>query len=332
MGRLNFIVEVSKEQSIQLLNNYEVGSLEQCILLSNGIINSNYKVVTSEGNFLLRIYTKDRDFEGIQFEVSTLNRLFDCQFKAQKPVKNSKNETIGSFQGHYFVLLTFIEGEVLDLENTTQSLCYEVGQNLARMQNLLDGFRPEGQKPQADFDFIDELNVDTYKKLNALGNPGVHEFERIRDDWEALREQFENPGLARGFVHADIYCENTIIENGSLKAFIDFDDSYFGVMLYDLSLVLMEYSILKEGNMNFEFVGAIIKGYTENRSISEVEAGLLFDSMRVLCFKYLSYTSGLKEFSFEALLDNPYLLRLAYFRRDDIRQHFDEAVHRCMTG
>ncbi|MFB1479874.1 homoserine kinase [Corallococcus sp. RDP092CA] len=331
MGRINEVVRVELPQVAEALEGYGLGKVKRLRLCANGIINTNYAVETERGVYLLRIYNQERDRAGIEFELSILEHLSRSGFIVQRPFADARGNHLGSVAGRAFVVLQFIEGEVLAQADIAPKLCVQVGARLAEMENLLDGFTPKGGKPNADYPLIEKLALKNLARLRALGPEGEEVARELQGDWDALGPVFRDIGLPRGVVHADLYYQNVIVRNGELVGFIDFDDSYWGVRFYDLALVMMEFSIKQEGSMELELVESLLTGYLRQRKVSPEERALLFDAMRFLCFKFLGYTAELEEFQGEKLLTNGYIERLRFFRSADVKARFNTLLER-MTG
>lgn len=326
MGRINEVVVIDLSQVERALGSYAITEIRDLRLCANGIINTNYVVQTEDSVYLLRIYNEDRDLEGILFEISILEYLSQAGFIVQRPIQNTAGEYLGLLEGREFVLLQYIEGEVLAQADINPTLCFQVGVRLAEMENLLDGFIPKGHKPDADYPLIKDLALKNLDRLSKLGAEGKRVAEELRSDWYEVEKLFRNPGLSKGVVHADIYYQNVIVRDGELVGFIDFDDSYWGVRFYDLALVLMEFSIKQEGSMEMELLEALLSGYQQKRQLLKEERSLLYDAMRFLCFKFLGYTAELDEFAGKLLLTNGYIHRLVYFRDPAVRVQFDAVL------
>jgi homoserine kinase type II len=320
MDRINDVVVVGEGEVRAALRDYDIPEIVGVRLCENGIINTNYVVGTRGGNYLLRVYNEQRDLDGIEFEVSVLSHLSGCGFRVQRPVADRGGSLIGRLRDRRFALLTFIEGEVLAREAIDARVCEQIGTALADMQTLLDGFTPAGRKPDADYPLICELAELNIGRLRALGPAAA---AGVEADWRDVEPLFRDCPFPRGVVHADIYYQNVIVRDGELVGIIDFDDAYFGVLLYDLALVVMEFAIKEEGKMDFSLAEPVLRSYLAKRPLPREQAGALYDAMRFLCFKFLGYTAELAEFRGAGLLKNGYVTRLAMFRNPEVRARFE---------
>jgi homoserine kinase type II len=257
-----------------------------------------------------------------------LLHLSDRGFLVQKPVKDRTGALINRVGEQQFVLLGFIEGAVLAREAIDESICEQVGAALAEMQNLLVGFVPDGSKPDADYPLIRELAERNIDRLEKLGPKAAATARAVRADWEELAPRFRDCPFPKGVVHADIYYQNVIVRNGALAGIIDFDDAYFGVLLFDLALIVMEFAIKEEGSMDLGLAERVLRSYLSRRPLPGEQLASLYDSMRFLCFKFLGYTAELPEYQGEALLDNGYVTRLEMFRQADVRRDFTSLLAR----
>ena len=141
---LSGVAHPGRQEVEEIARLYTLGDVKKSTLCHHGVSNSNYKLTTSEGEFLLRIYPGGTQGESIEFEISVINILNTQGFPAQKPLKDVKEHYINYICDNPYVILTFIPGESLSKEGLTADVAVQVGELFGRMQNLLDGFKPSG--------------------------------------------------------------------------------------------------------------------------------------------------------------------------------------------
>ena len=72
--------KISKENLISFLNNYEIGNLEDFEGILEGVENTNYKLTTTEGKFILTIFEKRVNQEELPFFVDLQKYLSSFWF------------------------------------------------------------------------------------------------------------------------------------------------------------------------------------------------------------------------------------------------------------
>ena len=92
----------------QILKLYDIGSLRSFVGLSLGISNSNYRLTTDKGNFLLKI-SNDKDQTQLRAEqeiltylqiLSQLNLLMNCFMKLEEQASVNKMQFGSSILKH----------------------------------------------------------------------------------------------------------------------------------------------------------------------------------------------------------------------------------------
>lgn len=301
-------VILSEELVLKLCQKYGINCVSWQ-LLKGGLINTSVKVSSATNSYLLRVYPVERTLPEIEFEMSTLLPLNELHLPVQKPLLALDGEIVSREEDRYFVFLDFIDGAVI--EQPYDKIAVQIGTFIAQLHTGLKDFTPQGEKQPADIQFIDSEMSRLKESI-----PGQSD---ICDSWIMLRDALGSPELEKGVVHADIHPGNVVVsEDGDLKGVIDFDDCYYGSILFDLSIAAMSFSFESACKPNWNRAAKVVHAYEDERS--KVDYRLLYWSMTVNCFRFYVYTVPLTlQDGFEAL-ENPYFKR-AHFLMD--RHIFD---------
>lgn len=105
-------------------------------------------------------------------------------------------------------------------------------------------------------------------------NPALTQPERaflldLRDDLRRRLDELR-PGADFGLIHADLMRENILVDGGTLRL-IDFDDSGFGLRLYDLGTLMLQN--LDEPAYP-ELLAAAVEGYASLRPVAAAQVPL----------------------------------------------------------
>ncbi|EKX67496.1 homoserine kinase [Streptomyces ipomoeae] len=328
MSRINEFKVLEPDTVHAIAAEYGIGEVEEIERCGEGIINSNYRLQTADGDFLLRVCPPDRVAEELTFELSVLRHLADGGFPTQRPLRRADGSLTGTVDGHPYMVLTFLPGRTLTEEELSVPIAGQAGRLFAQMQNLLDSWVPEGAKPDADHPLIAELAGVVDQRLAELGESGRADRDLVRTTWEQTERLFapDRP-LARGVVHADFYNENVLVQPGpaglEITGVIDFDDCYWGIQLCDLALATMEFAATDGIRIDWELAGATLDSYRQHRALKAEDGALIFDAFRFLCIKFLGYTLDLGDPQ-----DNPYLHRLRFLAADGTREAYEEMFSR----
>ncbi|MBV6622912.1 MAG: phosphotransferase [Rivularia sp. (in: Bacteria)] len=254
--------------------------------------NTTFRLSTEQGDFLIRVYCGlQNTVQDIESEAKIIEYLASCNhYEYQKPIYNNSNRfvTIGEAEGisKPVSILSWINSSIIGHQINDISLFNQLGKLLARIHNKL----AEWQKP-IDFQrpIFDAENLIGRNGAFRYANSGYKYFDRETVslfesvyqrliDFEAVAGKETN---IYGIIHGDLHLKNVILHQNALIP-IDFDDSGYGYYIYDLAVILTNYSEMTE----YSAIKAnLLQGYRSIRKISiEIENQLsLFMAARYIC-------------------------------------------------
>ena len=128
-----------KESDIKLfLKQYNLGSLVSYEGILEGIENTNYKINTNEGSFILTLFEKRVDPKDLPFFMSLQKHLSDNKFICPIPIQNKDNNIVNTLCNKKAIIISFLEGK--KVEEIKAAHCLEVGEMISNFQNLTKNF------------------------------------------------------------------------------------------------------------------------------------------------------------------------------------------------
>jgi len=122
-------------------------------------------------------------------------------------------------------------------------------------------------------------------------------------------------------VHADIYPGNIIVDSaGRLAAVIDFDDCYWGTMLFDLAIVTMAFSFTGPCHDDWGRARLTVDAYEAVRGAVDPEN--LYLAMVLNCVRFYVYTLPLTRADGLSAGENPFARRAEHLLASPNRAHF----------
>ena len=85
---------ITKNELIIFLKNYDIGNLISFEGILEGVENSNYKIITTENNFILTIFEKRVNGKDLPFFVKLKKHLAQKNFMCPKPISNKNGDYI----------------------------------------------------------------------------------------------------------------------------------------------------------------------------------------------------------------------------------------------
>lgn len=273
------------------------------LAMTHGISNSNFKVTTHTGkNFLLKI-SNDKDLSALAAEQNLLTWLKKQDYHyCVEPLQTKSGSLVYEIENYFGVLFPFVNGETPQISH---DVCEQLGIALAELHTLKPGplvraYSDVGQ---------DFHNITAYLKSSHV-DPAFAEISHSlleSFDWS----DFQQRNLPEGFLHGDLYYDNTLFENDQLKYVLDFEQSGVGPLLFDIGVSISGSCLTECQEIDHKLLSSFMKGYESIRTLSSVEIknlnqaiilGLLSVSLwRIIRFNQKQIAHGKQE-SYKELL------------------------------
>ena len=102
-------ITITESDIKKTLLHYNYGSYISHENISFGYANENFKVTTTTGNILFRLY-KQQSEDSVRQEILLMNALQNSDFPAAYPLVDNSGAYIHSINNHSCILSEFIEG------------------------------------------------------------------------------------------------------------------------------------------------------------------------------------------------------------------------------
>ncbi|MEK4053780.1 phosphotransferase [Paenibacillus sp. FSL F4-0087] len=255
-----------------LSDQYDIGSWEECLFWLRGL-NDTYRVRTSSGMYILRVYRTEITEVDVQYELSLLSQLkgilgssvhTDIGEHIEKK-DHTEYTVLEAAEGkRVAVMFRYIEGIENNLED--EESCYAFGQSAAELHKAMDQVVLEQPRYELDTKFL--IDEPLERIINYIGEKNeassfLHTFAR------ALKERIgvaSKLGLDNGLCHGDMHGNNNAFQQGSQFIHYDFEWAANGWRAYDLAQVKARKR--QSGEQKEVLWSALIAGYRSVRSFS----------------------------------------------------------------
>lgn len=253
-----------QEEIRQLLNLYDLGTLQGCQQLSAGYANLNYRIDTNQGSYLYRVCTQ-QPLPLIEYEVTLMQALKQMDFPTAYPIGSKSGEFIYPQGGHYVMIYEFYQGQEPAINSqTVQAIATVIGQ-LSTLPNADQHLKKNA------------VHLDTYDDLigefTTASNPIPELLEYFKEQTEYLRPALLED-LSRGVVHGDCFPDNTLYDGNELVAVIDFEEACYENLLFDVSMTINGFCF-PDNALDFDLLTIFLKAYHQHRAFTEKEWALL---------------------------------------------------------
>ena len=268
--------KLSLDKAKEIFKLYKDEEITELKGLSLGISNSNYKVTTAKGTYLLKV-SNDKDALQLKEEMKILNYLKDQKYPySLDPFQTKDKKTVYELDEFYGVLFPFIEGIPPGPSDIT---CYEIGKVLAKLHLVKVPGPSKGIRKYKQVGF-DAESIKDYTQ-----NPHGEEFfkQMYYDVFPAGLDQYISTQYAEGIIHGDLYYDNTLFHNEEVACVLDFEQAGVGAFIIDLGICISG-TCLEKDRISDDLIKSFLEGYESVRKLPQIEKDSLKDSICVGLF------------------------------------------------
>ena len=256
--------EVSDTDVIAFVAQYDIGAVQSCKGIAEGIENSNFLLTTDQGPFILTLYEKRVKRQDLPFYLGLKRHLSAKGIPCPTPIADRRGHMQSELCNRPAAIVSFRQG--MWPRRVTPGNCAALGAAMAAMH--LAG---------ADFPLKrdNDLSVSGWRPLLDASRsradevqPGlVKELDRRLDALEA-----EWPvNLPMGVIHADLFPDNVFFRGDELTGLIDFYFACTDFLVYDVAICLNAWCFEPAGDFNITKARRLLAGYVGIRPLSEAE-------------------------------------------------------------
>ena len=242
--------------------------------IDNGILNSNFCIITKNQKYVLRVYEASRTFDEEKQELILLDKIASF-IPVSIAIKNIDNECISILNNKKIALFEYIDGSSITKIDT--HIIREIAMYIGKLHSFSKGFSFEeyNRKTRIDFNFyyneIKKSEID-FKFKNELLNSA----DEI--------SKYDFSILPSGIIHGDIFPDNVLLDKyNNIKVIFDFNESYYAPFIFDIAIVINfwikinDFDFFTENNLIRDFLNY----YSKYRKITKEE----LKSLDIACKK-----------------------------------------------
>jgi homoserine kinase type II len=238
-----------------------------------GVMNVNFICDTSTiGQCVFKIYTH-KSADEVMFEVELLEHLATKNFCSPILCATLSGERTTPYQNKTAILYSFIEGENPTV--ITEELIEKIGKMMGRLHVDTSDFIPTVKKATWD---PDDLTLLVNNRGHEIVDRGVPYGQEILDFVRPRISSFRFPDMPSGVTHQDIKPENIIFKAGEVVGCVDFDNSYYGAYVHDLTTTALWTCFLGDV-FNEKLFQSLVRGYETERPLHEIERKVLMSAL-----------------------------------------------------
>ena len=244
----------------RIVSQYPIGTPLKLEEIPGGFGNSNFKLTTTAGEFLLKI-CDEKDPTELNMQIELLQHLRRYAYPTVYPIptkdrKYLTHETFGSV-----MLYPFLQGEPPQSAPDTLA---PLGEALAQLHCI----PPIAKLPR--FAMGISQMIPFFEEVQ--GTPfATHPFvESLKSQLAAMESQL-NARLPMGLLHGDLFLDNTLFDGNQMVAILDFEEGCYDTLLIDIGMTLIGCCYTPEDRLNLGAAQRFLDAYTAVRPLTDSE-------------------------------------------------------------
>ncbi len=259
---------IDEDSLAAFLAGYDIGEPVALCGIQEGVENSNFRLETTRGRFILTVYEKRVDPADLPFFLGLMEHLARAGVPCPRPVRDREGRALRALKGKPAAIATFLEGRWP--RRVTVPRCAALGGALAELHLAGQGF---------GLTRANALSFEGWRQLFA-GCRG--KAQSVAPDLEAeIAAELDHlaaawpTGLPCGVIHADLFPDNVFFEGDEVTGVIDFYFACDDLLAYDLAICLNAWCFESDLSFNITKAKALLEGYRARRPLSEAEMDAL---------------------------------------------------------
>ncbi len=216
---------ITKEQAAEHLVAFDIGDVKGLDAISAGVENTNYKLATTAGDYVLTLVEKRTEPKDLPFIVAFMEHLQKRGIPCPAVIESREKQAIVPLAGRPAIITAFLQGAAV--KELTPAHSGAAGALLAKMHKAAADFKPQRENPVA---------LPAWKKL--IGDcQAAPVYAGLQE--ELIWLEHNRPwGLPAGAVHADLFPDNAFFKDGKISGVFDFYFSCTDAFAYDFMVTL----------------------------------------------------------------------------------------------
>ena len=251
---------LSSSELADIVAQYPIGIPLKLEEVPGGFGNSNFKLITTEGEFLLKI-CDEKDPAELKMQVSLLQHLYEHAYPTVYPILTKDQRLITHERVGSVMLYPFLQGEH---PRSSPGTLGQLGEALAELHRIppIDGLPRFAMGISQMVPFFNEVQGTAFAAHPFVGS--------LKAQLESMQPQLNAP-LPKGLLHGDLFLDNTLFDGDQLVAILDFEEGCYDVLLLDVGMTLIGCCYTPQHELNLAAAHQFLNAYNKERPLTETE-------------------------------------------------------------
>ncbi len=260
--------EVDPDDLAALVARYDIGTVQSCKGIAEGVENSNFLLETTGGRFILTLYEKRVRADDLPFFVDLLGHLAAKGCPVPAMIRDREGAAIQQISGRAACIIQFLSG--ISLTRPTAAQCEAAGAALGAAHRALEDFAGarENSMGHGHWRDIAAAAGDLDTVLPGLRAIVDAELDYLDANWPT--------GLPAHVIHADLFPDNVLMLGNRVTGLIDFYFAATDYRAYDVAVTHASWTFSSDGiRCDSTRATALMRGYAGEISLTDAEAAAL---------------------------------------------------------
>ena len=259
--------DVSPDDLTRFVARFDIGDVVTFEGIAQGTENTNYRLQTTAGLYVVTLYEKRVDPGDLPFFLGLMRHLAEAAFPCPAPIPDRQGEILHDLSGRPAAVVAFAPGDWP--REITAAHCRKVGTTLARLHQAAADYSVTRRNDQG-------LSAwrSAFPGLAAKADelrPGLSDW--IAEELGALEAHWPN-NLPSGLIHGDLFPDNVFFQDGDVSGVIDFYFACADTLSFDLAICLNAWCF-EDGGLDRDRAHALSAGYQSIRRLDPAEQSAL---------------------------------------------------------
>jgi len=259
---------VEEADAEPFIRRFGLGPLRALTPIAEGVENTNYRLDTDQGRFVLTLFEGRTNEAALPFCLGLSAHAANHGLPCARPLTDDDGQAVGRLNERPAAILEWLPGDW----KRTPALADQTaaGALLARLHAAGADFpltRPNPVGRYARRALFEHCQV----RATAMDRPLLDRLE----PWIEERVSDAGPALPTGPIHGDYFPDNLLFDGGAPSGLIDFYFACTDVLAYDLAIALSAWGFDASGAPLPDAIAAFQSGYESVRPLSPAERAAL---------------------------------------------------------
>ena len=290
--------KLEKFEIENFLKDYSIGNLISYEGILEGIENTNYKITTSNHDYILTIFEKRVNPSELPFFMELQKYLVTHGFDCPLPIENNNGSSINILKEKSAVIISFLDGK--KLKSVLPSHCRQVGSMIARFTNITKSSKLI-RKNSMNLDTWEHILLKCKRKRNKFYYNYIETIEKelffLKNNWPK--------NLPEAIIHGDLFIDNIFFKEDKISGVIDFYFSCNDYIAYEIALTINAWCFNTVDGFQQKNYLSLMDGFNEHATLNDDEVKALNILLRGAALRILITRLHDKMFHPKDALINP---------------------------